>query len=171
MFVRSHKTHASRPLWSDRPDWVASAAAALSLLLGVGWAWAGVSKLLAAIGLLANSNPDWASSFHPALQVTATTAECGCAWLILSNRARLGLTIGLILVTIFTVAFWIWPPAAGQNCGCGFETLSLLAAHPFARNTLFGATHVFALALSAQSRESAACRFTTEKLSATSRAS
>lgn len=104
----------------------------LVLAVGVLWAAAAVSKLLAP----ADSDA-WTSQFPAWAISTITLAEALIAGFIFAGWARVGLAIGLLLLLGFLATLLVSPPAPGQSCGCAgaaviVSTPADVAAHIFA---------------------------------------
>lgn len=114
---------------------------AIPLTVGIVWAAAAVTKLIAPADAEA-----WSSQFPAWVISTITLAEAFVAGFIFAGRARVGLTIGMLLLLGFLATLLISPPAPGQSCGCaGAAVIATspadVAAHIFA----FAGLHLLAI--------------------------
>lgn len=121
----------------------------LCLILGAFWMSAGLSKgvqLLFAHKATVSAIPVWTDQFPAFFVFGAVGCEILVACSLFFGPRRAGLTGGLLLLSIYSIALMAYPLDPTQSCGCGG------AAHvadrmPLVRNAVLAGIHFVALSL------------------------
>ncbi len=118
-------------------------------IIGLIWAFAGVAKVLeSVIGQAPEAQTaSWVSTFPSGLILFVSLIECGLAVLVFANRQWIAIIAGSLLLSSFTVALSVWPPALEQPCGCLGNIPILAEVDPLSKIIFFSGIHALTAAL------------------------
>lgn len=121
------------------------------LLFGIGaiWSLGGVGKItgLFFIEMLDDVPLRWTDQFPMFLLVIVSVAEIAAAVLLFARQYKVGLLLGMLLLSCFSVAYWVTPPVQqGASCGCLGIVPTPAGISPMAHIVALSGLHVIAAA-------------------------